>query len=112
MEKAHLQKIPLVMAKLDVQKAFGSIKHKSVTAALVGIGVPELLVCAIMMEYCHASVRIELDGMKMCDVDLLRGVKQGSPLSAVLFAITTDYAHGQLVENGETRSWELRCGTI
>ena len=41
MEKAHLHQIPLVMAKLDVQKAFDSIKHKSVTAALVGIGVPK-----------------------------------------------------------------------
>ena len=56
-----------------------------------------------MTEYCLALVRIALDGMKMCDVELEKVVKQGSLLSAILFAITNDYAHRKLLAEWEEK---------
>ena len=37
MEKAKLTGVLLVMAKLDVQKAFDSVKHVKVSEALIAI---------------------------------------------------------------------------
>ena len=95
---AHLK-----AAKLDVEKAFDRLRHSAIVKALKPRQVPDRLIFAIMTEYDQASVRVHLDGMFMAEVELQRGVKQGSPLSAMLFELVTDDIQECLIH-----TWRLR----
>ena len=55
-------------------------------------GVPAQLTRAILVEYQSSKVEILLEGVHMTVVEMKRGVKQGSPLPPMLFAITLDLA--------------------
>lgn len=77
-------------AKLDVEKAFDTCSHHAIVDALISRGVPAPLVVGIMAEYEDAKVSLSLDGNELGEVEILRGVRQGSPLSALLFQLVMD----------------------
>ena len=73
------------MCLLDVSKAFDSVAHGAIIAALERLGVPAELITYVRGLYSNAQVLV---GEKY--VSLGRGVRQGCPLSTFLFNAVID----------------------
>jgi hypothetical protein len=79
----------LVAIQLDIAKAFDTVPHKAIEAALERLGFPNGVRESIMNSYKDLSTTIEYGGSKL-EVCLMRGVKQGDPLSPFIFNAIMD----------------------
>jgi hypothetical protein len=79
-------------------KAFDSVSHHSIRRAMVSKGVPEVLIGVILSEYEGATTVLQRGLGKAGLTPITRGVKQGDPLSPILFNLVLDeivaYANG------------------
>jgi len=71
-------------------KAFDTASHQHIRAALRRMNVPDVITEAIMDAYEGASTYFELKPGKTYPINIERGVKQGDPLSPLLFSIAID----------------------
>jgi len=92
----HLQSINLVIEKcseydielhaafIDYSKAFDSINHKFLLSALKNQNVPQSMLNLIREMYTNVKARVVTD-VKGSYFNIEKGVKQGDPLSPILF---------------------------
>ena len=78
------------VAWLDLRNAFGSIPHSAITTTLTHIGVPLPLIEMITNSYAGATTQIRTPTGLTSDIPVLSGVKQGCPLSPIIFNLTID----------------------
>ena len=83
--QARRNKKKLSLAWLDIRNAFGSVPHSAILTTLRYIGVPEELISLIMNAYRGASTTIKLPDGTTRAIPIQAGVKQGCPLSPILF---------------------------
>jgi hypothetical protein len=74
----------MVTIQLDITKAFDMVPHNAIDAALHSLGLPQRVRESIMNSYIGLSTTIQYSGTHTV-VPLLRGVKQGDPLSPFIF---------------------------
>ena len=82
---ARKRRQEVVVAWLDLSNAFGSVPHATILGALRNAGVPELIVNIVESLYqgCHTRVRAAAGFTD--EIPMLSGVRQGCPLSPILF---------------------------
>lgn len=80
----------LHVASLDVAKAFDSVSHYAITSALRGLGLPELFVRYISTTYRESRTVLQVHGQRSQPIKVTRGVRQGDPLSSLLFSVVMD----------------------
>jgi hypothetical protein len=80
----------LFVAALDCKDAFGSVSHQLLDINLKALGIPTRLRNLIMDSYKDSQVRIWSNGSASRPIDIKKGVKQGCPLSPLLFNICVD----------------------
>ncbi|XP_046856059.1 uncharacterized protein LOC124449153 [Xenia sp. Carnegie-2017] len=81
--KRHQKNIYL--AWLDLKNAFGSVPHNVISTTLKHLGVPNSLVELIISIYKDATTTIITSNGNTKPIPILAGVKQGCPLSPILF---------------------------
>uniref|UniRef100_A0A5S6QFU9 Reverse transcriptase domain-containing protein n=1 Tax=Trichuris muris TaxID=70415 RepID=A0A5S6QFU9_TRIMR len=80
----------LCIASLDIAKAFDSVSHHSVLRALARQNADPRTVTLVKNLLADSSTRIEhSDGISDL-IMMMRGVKQGDPLSPLLFSLVVD----------------------
>ena len=79
------------LAWLDLRNAFGSISHDTIYTTLEHMGFPESLISLIKDIYTDSStvVRVRKDE-ETEPIPVNAGVKQGCPVSPILFNLTTE----------------------
>lgn len=81
---------PHTIITLDVRKAFDSVSHSAIASALQRMGIEEQLIRYIMKDLGSSTTRIKVGNMNTGAIKIQRGVKQGDPLSLVLFNLVVD----------------------
>ena len=75
---------------IDTAKAFDSIDHTFLFDVLRKVGMPEWVLNLVQGLMHEVQVRPRLGGRSKTSIDILRGVKQGCPLSPLLFILAYD----------------------
>lgn len=81
---------PYHLVFLDIRKAFDCVSHFSIIRALKRLNVDNRIIAYVTDNYQHSSTSIFLDGKSTPNITMSRGVKQGDPLSPVLFNFLMD----------------------
>ena len=87
-EKCNEFKRPLCIGYIDYEKAFDSIEHKAIFKALRSIGINEINITILEDTYTGATPRVHMDSQVSEEIPILRGVRQGDPVSPKLFTPT------------------------
>jgi len=81
---------PLYIAVLDVESAFNTAQHELMWKRLQSIGVHGRMLAAVQSLYTGYTIRIQVGGLVGDPVVVQCGVKQGCPLSPLLFGLLVD----------------------
>ncbi|KAM0921524.1 hypothetical protein ACQ4PT_006811 [Festuca glaucescens] len=91
--RLHALKSPSIMFKLDITKAFDTVDWAFLLEVLakLGFGTRWLpMVCGLLST---ASTRVVVNGVAGCLISNMRGLRQGDPLSPLLFDAVIDVLH-------------------
>ena len=105
---ARRQPRPLCLAWLDVRNAFGSIPHGALLTTLSHMGFPADLVEMIGHIYTGATTEIVTPLGKTDSIPIHSGVKQGCPLSAILFNLSVEL----IIRKCKAKAQELPRGSL
>ena len=78
------------LAWLDLRNAFGSVPHDVIKLTLSHLGAPQSLVDLISNVYTGATTVIRTPAGDTNNIPILSGVKQGCPLSPILFNLSVE----------------------
>lgn len=90
------QKRGVCVAFIDIAKAFDSVSHNSLLIAARRLGVPEMLIRYVENLYKGSHTTLAYNGHRSRRIRPRRGVRQGDPLSPLLFNFVTDYVLAQM----------------
>ncbi|GIY31140.1 retrovirus-related Pol polyprotein from type-1 retrotransposable element R2 [Caerostris darwini] len=89
-EKARSSRSHLCIAFLDVSNAFGSLPHSAIRDCLAALGVGDTFLRLVMDAYTNCSTTILTNDTRTDPITINCGVKQGCPLSGLLFNLCVD----------------------
>lgn len=87
-------------AFLDIEKAYDSISHSRLWWELTQIGVPGSVLELLQELYRDTTVVVEWEGMNTQPIPVTRGLRQGCPLSPLLFMLYMSRWEAELEECG------------
>jgi hypothetical protein len=102
----------LTVTWLDLRNAFPSVPHTSILAMLKQHGVHPHLVDIVQDLYTDCSTTFCTDGGETEAVPMKSGVKQGCPLSPIVFNLTLEVLIRSVMKLGEQRGFSLLGHTI
>ena len=70
---------------LDLAKAFDLVSHQSIRKGLIRKGIPPTVIEGIMNMYKRSTTKISVGSQTTRTININSGVKQGCPLSPLLF---------------------------
>jgi hypothetical protein len=80
-------RIPLCVLSLDFKEAFDRIEHKDLFAILQSYGFSDAFVECIKHRYNNATSDVQINGHISAPIQIQCSVRQGCPLSMMLFAL-------------------------
>ena len=90
MHQATNSKKELAIAWLELSNAFGSIPHDAIIQSLRGFGLPEEFTSIVLDLYSDTSTTVRVSGFIAESIPVGSGVKQGDPLSPILFNLAME----------------------
>jgi hypothetical protein len=88
-----------LLMSLDLEKAFDSVDHNFLWKVLRKFNFPEQIISCIQRLYAKASSRVLYNGFLTPEIKIGRSVRQGCPLSMVLFVLYIEPLIREIDEN-------------
>jgi hypothetical protein len=82
---------PRCMFQIDLQKAYDMVDWRALETILCEIGIPNKFVQWIMLGVTTVNYRFNVNGEYTEVLDARRGIRQGDPISPLLFVIMMEY---------------------
>jgi hypothetical protein len=92
MDNSIDQNLPLYMLFIDFKQAYDTIKREKVYEAMRQMGIGEKLIRLVRMTLKETEYKVLANGQLSGKFKVKRGLRQGDPLSTVLFSVTLDSA--------------------
>ncbi|GFU59195.1 retrovirus-related Pol polyprotein from type-2 retrotransposable element R2DM [Trichonephila clavipes] len=92
-----------LVAWLDISNAFGSVPRQAIMDALVAAGADQDFITLIANIYENTTTQVLTDGGPTPPISLKSGVKQGCPLSGILFNMAIDHVLRSIQDQRENR---------
>jgi retron-type reverse transcriptase len=86
----HISKKPIIILKIDFEKAFDKVEYNAILAMLQAKGFGSKWISLIKSILYSASTSVLLNGVPGKKILCKRGVRQGDPLSPLLFVNTSE----------------------
>lgn len=99
-EVARKEERSLLCCFLDIAKAYDSVPHDVLILYLEELGLPHQWLTLIRWLYSGNTVKTELNGAKSEEVTVTRGLRQGCPLSPLLYILYVSGLERRLVQSG------------
>ncbi|KAG7585341.1 Reverse transcriptase domain [Arabidopsis thaliana x Arabidopsis arenosa] len=93
---------PRAMLKIDLRKAFDTVRWDFVLSTLSALGIPEKCIGWIRECVCTPTFSISVNGMSDGFFKSTRGLRQGDPLSPYLFVLAMEVFSRLLVSRFES----------
>lgn len=103
---ARRRKKKLNLAWLDIRNAFGSVPYSTISTTLRHMGVPPNLISLVMNAYSGASTVVKTSAGTTQPIPIQAGVKQGCPLSPILFNLCIEL----ILRNIKSKAATLKSG--
>ena len=84
---------------LDQEKAFDRVDHDFLYKVMEGFGIGIAFIKWVQVLYSNATTKIKINGHLSNNIPLGRGVRQGCPLSALLYVLVIEVLALQLRKN-------------
>ena len=99
-EVARKQSRDLLTCFLDVAKAYDSVPHDQMLRCMADLGMPQEWTNLLRRLYADSSVIARLANTASDPVAVRRGLKQGCPLSPLLYMLYTSGLESALIKSG------------
>ena len=100
-----------VMIKVDLEKAFDTIFQSSIAQGLIDMKIVPLATWGVAREMMEACITPAMYGVQVSSpIEMLRGTRQGSPESGVLFLIGVWQGMKHLVQRWKDEQLGFRVG--
>ena len=101
-----------VVVSLDLNKAFDRVDHGYLYKVLEKVGFGGRLIGWVRRMYEGAASRIKVNGIVTGEFTLERSVRQGCPLSALLYSLSAEPLAALILQNEGIRGIELLGGQV
>ena len=102
--------MPLYACFVDIQKAYDTVQHGLLWERLAGLGVQGRMPAAIQSLYASGTLSMKIEGTAGLPQLQRMGVRQGCPLSPILFGLFFDGLHEHLSGLAPAAGLLLRSG--
>jgi hypothetical protein len=88
--QAEITRVPLCILSLDIQEAFDRISHHYLFSILKGNGFSDWFIDRIRGMYEGVASSVQINGHIAGRIPIQCSVRQGCPMSMILFALCVD----------------------
>lgn len=82
-------KIPTLLILLDSEKAFNKVEHNFIWDVLKAVGLGGTFLKLVQSLLSHAILKVHINDNFIAKFKVTRGVRQGCPLSPLIFSLPT-----------------------
>jgi hypothetical protein len=101
-----------LIISIDAEKAFDKIQHHFMTKALRKLGIERMYLNIVKAIYDKPIANIILNGEKLKPFPLKSGMRQGYPLSPLLFNIVLEFLARAIREEEEIKGIQIGKETV
>ena len=91
---------------IDQEKAFDRISHNFMIKTLIAFGFPENFIKWVKILYNNITSRVKINGFLTESFDIERGVRQGCPLSSLIYVLCAEVLAIEIRKNDNIQGYK------